>query len=172
MHPKVFYAIELGRRIHDNWHWHMQGCQRLPMVVLIWELTARVLALLSQWELDMSSWWSLLTVWRHSWSYPNWDSDFWPDPGDVVHFDIIFPLIKKLRGWSQKVTLKKWKVTLVVSSMKLLMSVLRKVVFNIPCPEQIWRITMAHSSLIACSSGGGKAYCPPSPVMKPPINTS
>ena len=36
-------------------------------------------------------------------------SDFWPDPGDVVHFDVIFPLIKKLRGWSQKVTLIKVK---------------------------------------------------------------
>ena len=23
-------------------------------------------------------------------------SDFWHDPGDVVHFDVIFPLIKKL----------------------------------------------------------------------------
>ena len=36
-------------------------------------------------------------------------SDFWPDPGDVVHFDVIFSLIEKLRGWSQKVTPIKMK---------------------------------------------------------------
>ena len=23
-------------------------------------------------------------------------SDFWPDPGDMVHFDVVFPLINKL----------------------------------------------------------------------------
>ena len=28
-------------------------------------------------------------------------SKFLPDPGDVVHFDVIFPLIK-VRGWSRK----------------------------------------------------------------------
>ena len=29
----------------------------------------------------------------------NWGhSDFWPDPGDVVHFDVIFPLIQKRDG--------------------------------------------------------------------------
>ena len=40
----------------------------------------------------------------------NWGhSDFWPDPGDVVHFDVIFPLIQKLRGWSKKVILIKVK---------------------------------------------------------------
>ena len=36
-------------------------------------------------------------------------SAFWPDPGsdpgDVVHFDVIFPLIQKLRLWSKKVIL-------------------------------------------------------------------
>ena len=30
-------------------------------------------------------------------------------PGDVVHFDVIFPLIQKLRGWSKKVILIKVK---------------------------------------------------------------
>ena len=38
--------------------------------------------------------------------FSNWGhSDFWPDPGpgDVVHFDVIFPLIKKLRGSLRKV---------------------------------------------------------------------
>ena len=25
-------------------------------------------------------------------------SDFLPDPGDMVHFDVIFPVIQKLRG--------------------------------------------------------------------------
>ena len=33
MHPKVFYDIELVRRIHYNVH--MQGCQLLLTVVLI-----------------------------------------------------------------------------------------------------------------------------------------
>ena len=36
-------------------------------------------------------------------------SDFWPDPRDVIHVNVIFPLLKKLRGWSQKVTLIKVK---------------------------------------------------------------
>ena len=38
-------------------------------------------------------------------------SNFWPDPGDVVHFDVpvIFPLIQKLRGWSKNVFLIKVK---------------------------------------------------------------
>ena len=49
----------------------------------------------------------------------NWGhSDFWPDPGDVVHFDVIFSLIQKLRGWSKKVILIKVKVMLVVFSTK------------------------------------------------------
>ena len=25
---------------------------------------------------------------------------FWPDPGDVMDFDVIFPLTQKLWGWS------------------------------------------------------------------------
>ena len=37
------------------------------------------------------------------------NSNFWPDPGDVVHFDVIFPLIKKLRSWSEKLILVKVK---------------------------------------------------------------
>ena len=40
-----------------------------------------------------------------SWGHSN----FWPDPGDVVHFDVIFPLIQKLRGCSKKVILIKVK---------------------------------------------------------------
>ena len=36
-------------------------------------------------------------------------SDFWPDPGDVVRFDASFPLIKKHRDWLNKVTLIKVK---------------------------------------------------------------
>ena len=36
-------------------------------------------------------------------------SDFWPDPGDVEHFDVIFSSIHKLRGWSKKVILIKVK---------------------------------------------------------------
>ena len=40
----------------------------------------------------------------------NWGhSEFWPYPGDVVHFDVIFPLIQKLRGRSKKVVLIKVK---------------------------------------------------------------
>ena len=40
----------------------------------------------------------------------NWGhSNFWPDPGDVVHFDVISPLIQKLRGWSTNVILIKVK---------------------------------------------------------------
>ena len=37
------------------------------------------------------------------------NSDFWPDPCDVVHFDVIFPLINKLRKWTKKVILVKVK---------------------------------------------------------------
>ena len=44
----------------------------------------------------------MLSSWRHS--------NFWPDSGDVVHFDVIFPLIQKLRGWSNKVILIKVKI--------------------------------------------------------------
>ena len=40
----------------------------------------------------------------------NWGhSDFWPDQGDVVHFDMSFPLIQKLRWWPKKVSLIKVK---------------------------------------------------------------
>ena len=45
----------------------------------------------------------ILSKWGQS------DFQVWPEPGDVVHFDVIFPLIKKLRGWLQKVTLIKVK---------------------------------------------------------------
>ena len=43
----------------------------------------------------------ILSNWGHSY--------FWPDPGDVVHFDMIFPLIQKLRGWSKKIIFIKVK---------------------------------------------------------------
>ena len=40
----------------------------------------------------------------------NWGhSEFWPDPGDMVHFDVIFLLIQKIRGWSKKIILIKLK---------------------------------------------------------------
>ena len=41
----------------------------------------------------------ILYDWGHSY--------FWPDPGDMVHLDVIFLLIQKLRSWSKKVTLIK-----------------------------------------------------------------
>ena len=36
-------------------------------------------------------------------------SDFWPDPREVVHFDVILPLLLELRQWPQQVTLVKVK---------------------------------------------------------------
>ena len=36
-------------------------------------------------------------------------SDFWPGPKDVVHFDVIFPLLHKLREWPSELVLVKVK---------------------------------------------------------------
>ena len=36
-------------------------------------------------------------------------SDFWPDPREVIHFDVIFPLLQELRQWTQQLTLVKVK---------------------------------------------------------------
>ena len=36
-------------------------------------------------------------------------SDFWPGPREVLHFDVIFPLIQELRQWSEQLTLVKVK---------------------------------------------------------------
>jgi hypothetical protein len=38
-----------------------------------------------------------------------WRSDFWPNPREVIHFDIIFPLLQELRQWTQQLTLVKVK---------------------------------------------------------------
>ena len=77
----------------------------------------------------MSSWWSLLTIWCCLWSCLVGNMViFWPDPGDMVHFDVIFPLIQNLLGWSEKGTLMKVQVMLVVFWMKWLTSLLRLVI--------------------------------------------
>jgi hypothetical protein len=36
-------------------------------------------------------------------------SDFWPDPREVIHFDVIFPLLQELRQWTQQLKLVKVK---------------------------------------------------------------
>jgi hypothetical protein len=36
-------------------------------------------------------------------------SDFWPDPREVIHFDVMFPLLQELRQWTQQLTLVKVK---------------------------------------------------------------
>ena len=71
-------------------------------------------------------------------------SDFGPDPGDVVHFDVIFPLIKKLRGWSQKVTLIKVKSHAGCFLNEMADEHAKKGCSNIPGAEQIWRIPTVH----------------------------
>ena len=141
MHPNIFYAIELGKGIHDNWY--MQGwallaadssadlkanCQGTGFVVnvgadhrIIMELSAPV------WGGNRSSIYTTVLVQKVEECYhghvqlmifidclvllmylSKWgQSDFLPDPGDMVHFDVIFLLIKKIQDWLQKVTLIK-----------------------------------------------------------------
>jgi ribonuclease HI len=36
-------------------------------------------------------------------------SDFWPDLREVIHFDVIFPLLQELRQWTQQLTMVKVK---------------------------------------------------------------
>ena len=36
-------------------------------------------------------------------------SDFWPDPHDIIHFDVIFPLIQELHQWTALLKLVKVK---------------------------------------------------------------
>ena len=36
-------------------------------------------------------------------------SDFWPDPHDIIHFDVIFPLLQELFKWNALLKLVKVK---------------------------------------------------------------
>ena len=36
-------------------------------------------------------------------------SDFWPDPRDIIHFDVIFPLLQELHQWTALLKLVKVK---------------------------------------------------------------
>ena len=36
-------------------------------------------------------------------------SDFWPDPRDIIHFDVIFPLLQELHQWNALLKLVKVK---------------------------------------------------------------
>ena len=60
------------------------------------------------WLVWRPSWAPLLIVSKCGYSY------FSPDPGDVVHFDIIFPLIPNFENGQRRLFSGKWKVVLVV----------------------------------------------------------
>ena len=48
--------------------------------------------------------WLLLQI-LQKWGW----SDFWPDPRDIIHFDVIFPLLQELHQWSERLKLVKVK---------------------------------------------------------------
>ena len=59
---------------------------------------------------------------------------FWPDPGDVVHFDVIFSLIQELQGRSEKVILIKVRSHAGCSLNEMVVSCCS----NLPLAQHIW----------------------------------
>ena len=51
----------------------------------------------------------LLQILQKSDFWPDPRSDFWPDPRDIMHIDIIFPLLQELHQWNASLKLVKVK---------------------------------------------------------------
>ena len=49
-------------------------------------------------------------------------SDFWPDPRNGIHFDVIFPLLQEIHQWTDYCSKSRLRVMLVVNSMNRRMS--------------------------------------------------
>ena len=90
--------------------------------MLIWNLIRQGTGLFLQMSWGILFWYTSSHPWRVLWRHCiegdclvllilfKWgQSKFWPEKGDVVHFEMSFPLIQKLWEWSEKKILIKVK---------------------------------------------------------------